>query len=175
MGTWLVRPEDQRRDHRWCFTDDAGAAALLVRWASKSRPFQYVKEEAPEIWIDGGGSVSGDEPKVHLEANGTRFGIFLRQIPFALEVARVAKENEKLPGCIAFGGWLHMYILSFATRDALVAELGAVLEREKETIQRREQEHAAAIASVPNTLYLGKCSCQSGKLYRECCGNPKRN
>lgn len=170
MPQWFVRPVDRSLRAPWYQCDDAGAEAILKRWRSKPRTVDLVQEEVTKIWIDGGGSVSATEPKRFFEANGAKFEIFLRHVPFVLPVLKGAKDREEVPGCICFGGWLCNYILSLATRDALVGELERINGEEAETISNLEKNHAALVNSAPGTIYAGKCSCQSGKLYIDCCG-----
>jgi len=170
MPQWLVRPSDRSMRFPWYQCDDAGAEAILKRWETKPRSIDLIREEDSEIWIDGGGAVSGDEPKTGFEANGVRFGIFLRHIPFVIPVLENLVEHEKVPGCVAFRGWECHYIFSLATRDALLVELRKIFAEEAPKISGLEHLHAARVNSVPNSVYLGACSCGSGHLYAQCCG-----
>lgn len=169
MSLWEVIPADERKDYHWFFADDAGAEAFLKRWASKPRDFQYVKRPAEEVWLDGGGAVSADEPRISWEAAGGRFACFLRQVPFLLVTFDECSSSE-LPGCIAFRGFMRTYIFTFQTRNECVKELRRIMEREGQTIKGAERRHADLVASAPHAFYAGKCSCQSGKPYVECCG-----
>jgi hypothetical protein len=170
MPQWLVRPSNRSMRSPWYQCDDAGAEAILKRWGSKSRPIDLIQEEASEIWVDGGGAVSGDEPKMGFRANDVLFGIFLRQVPFVIPVLENLVEHEKVPGCVAFRGWQCHYIFSLATRDALLVELRRIRAEQEAKISGLEHLHAGRVNSLPNSVYLGACSCGSGHLYAQCCG-----
>jgi hypothetical protein len=174
MSLWNVIPADKRKDVHWFFADDAGAEAFLKRWARKSREFQYVQKPAEEVWVDGGGAVSAEEPKVSWKAGGGRFGCFMRQVPFILKALDECPESE-LPGCIVFRGFLRIYIFSFQTRTECVTELRRILDREGQHIKDAECRHADLVASMPHAVYRGQCSCLSGKPYVECCGKKGNN
>jgi hypothetical protein len=173
MSTWHLRPEDRRRTHHWFLVDDKGAAAFLIRWALKDRPFRYVQEEVSEIWIDGGGAVGADEPAIRWRANDNTLGTFLRQVPFVLATLKQTVESTKVQGAYFFSGWTHSYLLGQATRDESISALEKILKDEDGKIKAMEAEWSDRLNSTGGTLYLGKCSCQSGKPYVECCGKEK--
>jgi len=170
MSTWHLRPEDRRRTHHWFLTDDEGSAAFLARWASKQRPFQYIREEVNEIWIDGGGAVGADEPAIRWRAHGNTLGTFLRQVPFVLATLKQTVESSKIQGAYVFSGWTHFYVLGKLTRDEAIVALEKIMADEDGRIKAMEAEWSARLNATKGTLYLGKCSCQSGKPYIECCG-----
>jgi len=170
VSAWLVYPEDENKRYSWFQTDDAGKAAFLARWAEKPREFAYASREIPAIRIDGGGAVTDGEPEVGWMAADTPIRTFMRHLPFVLAALEGAQENEKTPGCIAFSGFLHTYILGEATRRAAVLEGWRVLAACDREAKNLEREHARYVNQGPHTFYRGLCSCLSGRPYVECCG-----
>jgi hypothetical protein len=173
MSAWLLSPGKNSKYH-WFQVDDAGKDAFLDRWASKPREFAYEVSPLDEIQLDGGGAVHKDEPRVSWAAAGILFSTYLRQLPFVLAVLKLAKENEKVPGCVAFAGAFHTYILGFATRDQAVLDAGRILAARDREARRLERRHAEVLSGHPHVTYMGLCACQSGRPFSECCGQEVR-
>jgi len=173
MNAWLLSPVKNSTYH-WFQVDDAGKDAFLTRWASKPREFAYEVKPLDEIQIDGGGAVHKDEPRVAWAAAGILFSTYLRQLPFVLAVLKLAKENEKVPGCVAFAGPFHTYILGLATRDQAVVEAARILAARDREARRLERRHAEVVNALPHAAYRGLCACQSGRTFVECCGQEVR-
>jgi hypothetical protein len=170
VSAWLVYPEDENRRYSWFQTDDAGKAAFLARWAAKLREFAYASDGIPAIRIDSGGAVTDGEPEVGWMAAGTLIQTFMRHLPFVLETLERAKANDKVPGCIAFSGFVHTYILGEETRRAALREGRRVLAICDEQAKALEREHARCVNQGPHTVYRALCSCLSGQPFVECCG-----
>lgn len=122
------------------------------------------------ISIDGGGSVFINEPVSEFEANGVKFKIYTRHMPEYAEELR-NKAANKIDGCVIFTGFPNaLYVVTTKTRDALVKKLDELYEAKKDEIYALQDKLANAWKDAGGA-YLGKCSCQSGQLYKVCCGN----
>lgn len=165
--------EDKNR-YRWFMTDETGAEGIIQQFKQEKPHVSMVKEDLNRIMLDGGGAICVDEPRTEFECVGVKFGTFVRHIPFMLEYVKDLKESKQIPGHVSFGGQYHIYIVSLDVRDSMINALTKLSEMYAKDIVEWEAKIAGAFSS-PGTIYLGKCSCQSGKLYTECCGKPAKN
>jgi hypothetical protein len=153
------------------FTEESAMDAL-VKWYTDDgihKSFSKI-EQCEKIFIDGGGSVLIDEPTVSVDANGVKFCTFLRHVPFVIEILK----NEKIShvdGCIKFGGFHgRVYVITDDTRNALISLFEELYINRKEETDMLEFKLMNSLVDS-GVLYLGNCSCQSGRPYKNCCGN----
>jgi hypothetical protein len=176
MPTWWIGPDYAtwvNKGYQLYETDDIGREAITKRLQRKpGRWEKYEVKELSELFIDGGGAVSMGESKVRCTIETGTYATWLRHLPFALEALKDLSVHEPeslhLP-CVAMSGFHRLYIFSVETRDLLVAEFERLLAGTEELMKEQERKHAELLNSN-KTFYAGKCSCQSGKPYNECCG-----
>lgn len=125
------------------------------------------------IFIDGGGAIFVNEPTIEVTINDVTVGIYKRHIPFIIE-ALIHNEVSKIPGCVLFSGFRGLYIITIATRDLLVEELKTINETYQDEIKSLEAKMFTGLSSA-GVVPLGKCSCQSGLPYGNCCGTQNQN
>ena len=118
-------------------------------WRSEmqaDRPHEtLVIEDCPEFNIDLGGSVTGTEPVVSVEAGGVTFTAYLRQIDYIIN--RLEKDSRTESGCLPVhacvkGAW-NQLVVTRETADELIKRLRAELDTrggEFETAQRELEE-----------------------------------
>lgn len=155
-------------------TDATGAEGIIKQFAVDRPDVAMVKEDLKRIFLDGGGAICVDEPIVEFECIGVRFATYVRHIPFMLESVKILKESNHIPGHVVFGAKFHVYIVTLAVRDSVVNALEQLNRIHAKDIVEWEAKIAEAF-SGPQTVYLGSCSCQSGKIYKDCCGKPAKN
>jgi hypothetical protein len=129
-------------------------------------------EPCESMFIDGGGAVFINEPKTEVTANGVTIGVFKRHIPFVIEALQM--KDTKITGCVMLSGYGGIYIFTLATRDLLVEELKVVNEACQDEIKELEAKMFEGLSSA-GVLALGKCGCQSGMPYANCCGAAGQN
>lgn len=120
------------------------------------------------FFIDGGGAIMLNEPTVTIAANNVNISTFKRHVPYILEML-MNLEESKVQDCVVFSGGIHIYIISVVTKALLVDELWRIYDVSKHEIRELEDNIYNGLEQS-GILYLGKCSCLSGKLYKECCG-----
>lgn len=128
-------------------------------------------EPCESMFIDGGGAVFVNEPKTEVTVNGVTVGCFKRHIPFIIEALR--GNDTKIPGCVMLSGY-GIHIITLATRDLLVEELRTINEACQDEIKELEAKMFEGLSSA-GVLALGKCGCQSGMPYANCCGASPKN
>lgn len=153
--------------------DDFGKDAWIAFLKSEGRWSDEFCAALPSkgIFFDGGGCVGTKEATVQWVANGCPMETYVRHLPFAIDALRHLKlRDERLPGCLGFGGFIRVYIISEKTRDAALVEMERLLE---ETDARRKEIEEAMQRDMnvtPNLASVRKCGCLSGLQYVECCG-----
>jgi hypothetical protein len=136
---------------------------------------EFTIEPVEYIFMDGGGMVSSTEARIYWNANGSRFGSFVRQLPFAISHFQGKHEpTTKPPGCWIFDGFMRRYILSVDTIQPCIDEMKSLLKGTESLRQEAEMEMQQVVNGANKggmrVLSERKCGCMSGKKYTECCG-----
>ena len=144
------------------------------KWYTSSGAATFsATEPCDDMFVDGGGAIMQGEPTVAFDVNGMRISTFKRHIPYILDMLENI-STDKIPNCVIFSGHIHLYIVTIATKNAFIAQLVAYAEEHKEEIAQLESKLYNGLSDA-GVAYLGKCSCMSGKLHKDCCGNSGNN
>ena len=124
----------------------------------------------PNIFLDGGGSVSGDEPTVSWESNGAKLKTYVRHLPFVLEAFQGLKPYKKLPDLYVIGGFCRSYLLALKTVHDSIEVMDRLVKGTESLRQELEQNTQKLYNEMTHGFSARKCGCMSGKIYVECCG-----
>lgn len=124
----------------------------------------------PDIFLDGGGSISTREPMVSCEANGTKLKTYVRHLPFVLEAFQGLKPYKKLPDLYIMGGFCRIYLLGQKTVHDSIEVMERLLKGTESLRQELEQDTQKTYNEMSHGISMRKCGCMSGKMYVECCG-----
>lgn len=149
--------------------DEVGRDVILARAAQRHPEAGYESSPIEEIWLDFGGAIRSDEPRLHFQAAGIVFGIYEVQARIFCSFLKRAPGNERFPGCVTLNGQVRAYVFSFETRDAIVAALEELCARYQEQIAQAETSIADVYSSHPNLMSGNVCPCGSGKSMLNCC------
>lgn len=155
--------------------DDVGRDVFIGFLKSKDRWKEGLCgfHATDSIFLDGGGMIMVDEPKISWEANGCKLETYVQQLPFAVDLLKQLLKKERdpnLPGVVGFRGFCRIYVMGEKTvTDAIAAaeRLTKETEAQRKELERKNQEF---MNTVSHSVSMRPCSCLSGKLYVECCG-----
>lgn len=184
MGTWWIGSKEEKNhaqimdalrfmklgDTVEC--DDLGKEQYIAYLKKGGRWSEDIcgAHPTPNMFLDGGGSVSADEPMVSWEANGAGMKTYVRHLPFVLEAFQGMKPYKKLPELFIMGGFCRSYLFGHKT----VHDSIEVMERLQKGTESLRQELEQGTQKLYNQMSHGfsarKCGCMSGKIYVECCG-----
>lgn len=186
MGTWWIGsadPKNYGQIDRALTTmklantiecDDAGKEAFIAYLKERNRWSDECGAHAtPEIFFDGGGSISVSEPSIFWVSNGAGMKTYTRHLPFVLEAFRGLKPDQRLPGMRRFGGFCRIYIISEPTIQAAMVDLERLVRENEATRQELERETQDRYDGMKHNFSMRKCGCLSGNTYVECCGKGK--
>lgn len=149
--------------------DEVGRDTILARAAQRHPEAGYEWSPLEEIWLDYGGSIRADEPRLRFYAAGILFGIYQIQARSFCYLLKRAPGNERFPGCVTLNGSMRAYVFSFETRDAMVAALEELCALYQDQIALAETSIADVYSSHPNLMSANACPCGSGKSTLNCC------
>lgn len=165
MGQLLCRSRTGLRT----FIVEEAAFADAEKWYTSSGAASFSAVEAcDDVFIDGGGAIMQGEPTTSFVVNDVKISTFKRHIPFIIDILE-SISTDKVNNCVMFSGHMCIYILTIDTKNALVAKLKTTYEAEKREISDLEAKLYGHLSDA-GVLPLGKCSCISGKPYKDCCG-----
>ena len=151
------------------FVTSEDAFPALERWYTHNGDATFSKvEPASEIFLDGGGSIFIDEATAAFSVDDVPFKIFIRHIPYFKSYLEGLAPND-IGGCIKFAGFRTVYVFTEKTCRGLVEKLGELWVT-KEAEANALNDKAATIMAQAGVVYAGKCICQSGQMYVNCCG-----
>lgn len=153
-------------------TDDFGKDVTIAWLKSQSRWDDEINGALPleAIFFDGGGCVRVGEPKVTWEANGCKMKTRVTHLPFTLDAFKALKEHKHLKGCVSFGGFHRVYILSLKTIHDSIEVMERLLRGTESLRQELEIDMQKTMNQSEHAFSVRKCGCMSGNLYVECCG-----
>lgn len=152
--------------------DDLGKEQYVAYLKNASRWNEEICgiHPTPNIFLDGGGSVSADEPMVSWESNDTKLKTYVRHLPFVLEAFQELKPYTKLPDLYVMGGFCRRYLLGKKTVHDSVEVMGRLVNGTESLRQELEQSTQQLYNQMTHAFSARKCGCMSGKVYVECCG-----
>lgn len=181
MGAWFVgaksnalvyqAEEAMKRYPAEC--DEFGRDAWLTFLKSRGHWNDEVCAALPteDLFLDGGGSILIDEPRVGWEANKCSLKTYVRHLPFALEQFRRLKARDaNIPGCVGFGGFCRVYVMAEQTVTDSIPIMERLVRGTESLRQELEMSVQQDFNEMEHGLSVRKCGCLSGLMYVECCG-----
>lgn len=143
----------------------------------RARGLDYEKTPQDCIWVDFGGAVFIKEPRLEFEANGVKFGTFVRHLPAFEHALSLAAEDPHISDCVrvSAGPRSGVCVLDPKTIEELKPIVNGLAQEKMSEIDRAEREIEDVFSGHPGLRRQAKCSvCGSNKPYIECCGGPTK-